>query len=117
MFYEACPEAYESRPGNIKSDMFPFLKNVIFMGDIPYNGMFVWEELAAWVKIAPGQTLTEEEIKDFCMGIIAYYKIPRYVRFTDDFPVTISGKIQKYKMREVSVKELHLEAAEEIKTA
>lgn len=45
MFYEACPEAYESRPGRIMSEKFPFLKTVVFMGDIPYNGMFRWDEL------------------------------------------------------------------------
>jgi fatty-acyl-CoA synthase len=92
----------------------PKIADVYVLGvpDVKYG-----EELAAWVKIAPGQALTEQEIKDFCKGKIAHFKIPRYVRFTDDFPVTISGKIQKYKMREISVKELHLESAEDIKTA
>ena len=47
MFYEACPEAYEQKPGHISSEKFPFLKNVIFMGDIPYNGMFTWAEFLA----------------------------------------------------------------------
>jgi fatty-acyl-CoA synthase len=85
---------------------------VIGVPDVKYG-----EELAAWVKVAHGQTITDEEIKEFCRGKIAHFKIPRYIRFTDDFPVTISGKIQKFKMREISVKELHLEAADEIKTA
>jgi fatty-acyl-CoA synthase len=85
---------------------------VIGVPDVKYG-----EELAAWVKVAPGQALTEEEVKEFCRGKIAHFKIPRYVRFTDNFPVTISGKIQKFKMREISVKELNLEAAEKIETA
>jgi len=75
------------------------------------------EEIMAWVKVAPGQALTEDEIKDFCKGKIAHFKIPRYVKFTDDFPINISGKIQKYKMRETSIKELHLEEVAQIKTA
>ena len=75
------------------------------------------EEIMAWVKVAPGQALTEEEIKDFCKGKIAHFKIPRYVKFTEDFPINISGKIQKYKMRETSIKELHLEEVAQIKTA
>src|SRR5208337_3510044 len=57
MFYEACPDAYESRPGHIKSDKFPFLKNVIFMGDIPYNGMFVWEDC-----IRKGEEISRDEV-------------------------------------------------------
>ena len=45
MFYEACPEAFESKPGQISSDKFPYLHNVVFMGEIPYNGMYRWSEL------------------------------------------------------------------------
>ena len=65
----------------------------------------------------PGQTMTEQEVKDFCKGKIAHFEIPRYVMFVDDFPINISGKIQKYLMREESIKKLGLEAAENIKTA
>ncbi len=75
------------------------------------------EELCAWVKLRPGSELTSEEIRVFCTGKIARYKIPRYVRFTDEFPMTITGKVQKYKMREVSVAELDLDAASRITTA
>ena len=46
-----------------------------------------------------GETLTEEEIRDFCRGQIAHYKIPRYIRFVDEFPMTVTGKIQKFIMR------------------
>jgi fatty-acyl-CoA synthase len=64
-----------------------------------------------------GQTTTEEEVKDFCKGKIAHYKIPRYVMFVNDFPINISGKIQKYKMREESIKVLGLHEADKIETA
>jgi len=75
------------------------------------------EELMAWVTVAPGQTLTEEEIKEFCKDRIAHYKVPRYVKFVDDFPMSVTGKIQKYRMREVSIKDLGLEVEERIETA
>ncbi len=58
------------------------------------------EEVCAWVKLRPGQALTAEALRDFCRGQIAHYKVPRYVRFVDDFPMTVTGKVQKYLMRE-----------------
>src|SRR6185437_16222782 len=67
------------------------------------------EELCAWVKLRPGTELTVEQVREFCQGQIAHYKIPRYVRFTDAFPMTVTGKVQKFKMRETSVSELGLE--------
>jgi fatty-acyl-CoA synthase len=66
------------------------------------------EEVCAWVRLREGATATEEDIRTFCRGQIATYKIPRYVRFTDSFPTTVTGKIQKYKMREISSRELGL---------
>jgi len=75
------------------------------------------EELSAWIVLKPGQSATEEEIRAFCKGQIAHYKIPRYVRFVDAFPMTVTGKIQKFRMREVSVEELGLERAAAIETA
>ncbi len=75
------------------------------------------EELCAWVKLRPGETLTLEEMREFCAGKIAHYKIPRYLRFTGEFPMTITGKVQKYKMREVTVAELDLGDAAGTKTA
>jgi fatty-acyl-CoA synthase len=75
------------------------------------------EELCAWVKLRPGAELTAEEVRDYCSGKIAHYKIPRYVRFTQDFPMTVTGKVQKFKMRETSVSELSLEAASKTQTA
>jgi fatty-acyl-CoA synthase len=75
------------------------------------------EELCAWVKLRPGAELTEEGVREFCVGKIAHYKVPRYVRFTEDFPMTVTGKVQKFKMRETSVAELGLETANEARTA
>jgi fatty-acyl-CoA synthase len=75
------------------------------------------EEVMAWVKLKAGQSAAAEEIREFCRGKIAHYKIPRYVRFVTDFPMTVTGKIQKYKMREVAVKELGLQDAAHVATA
>jgi fatty-acyl-CoA synthase len=75
------------------------------------------EELCAWVKVRAGADLTEEDVRAFCTGKIAHYKVPRYVRFTGEFPMTVTGKVQKFKMRETSVAELGLEAASETRTA
>lgn len=67
------------------------------------------EEVMAWVKIRSGFTVTEEELNEYCKGRIAHYKIPKYWKFVDEFPMTISGKIRKVEMREISMKELGLE--------
>lgn len=72
------------------------------------------EEIVAWVSLKSGTKMNEDDIKAFCKGNIAHYKVPRYIKFTDEFPMTVTGKIQKYKMREVSIAELGLE---ELKTA
>ncbi|HTO81882.1 MAG TPA: AMP-binding protein [Methylomirabilota bacterium] len=66
------------------------------------------EELCAWVKLRPGESATADDIRDFCKGQIAHYKIPRYVKFVDGFPMTVTGKIQKYLMRQEMTKELGL---------
>ena len=57
------------------------------------------EEICAWVQLHPGETMTEEELKRFCRDQITHFKIPRYVRFVEDFPMTVTGKIQKFIMR------------------
>ncbi|ADN35574.1 AMP-dependent synthetase and ligase [Methanolacinia petrolearia DSM 11571] len=75
------------------------------------------EELMAWVKVKDNQQLTGDEIKEFCNGKIARYKIPRYYKFVDDFPMTVAGKIRKHEMQEISIKELGLEKEAEIETA
>jgi fatty-acyl-CoA synthase len=69
------------------------------------------EELCAWVRLAPGESATEDEIRGFCRGQIAHYKIPRYVRFVPEFPMTVTGKVQKLIIRERMIAELGLEAA------
>lgn len=75
------------------------------------------EAVCAWIKLKEGEAATEEEIVEYCRGQIATYKIPRYVRFTDEFPMTITGKVQKFKMREVSIAELGLEEADKVRSA
>ncbi|MGE4250599.1 MAG: AMP-binding protein [Parvibaculaceae bacterium] len=67
------------------------------------------EELCAWIRLKADQSCTDEEIRQFCQGQIAHYKIPRYVKFVDAFPMTVTGKIQKFLMREEARKELGLE--------
>ena len=75
------------------------------------------EEICAWVKLRPGQQLTEQELREFCTGQIAHFKIPRYLRITTDFPMTVTGKVQKFKMRDTSITELGLESAASTETA
>ena len=58
------------------------------------------EELCAWIITKPGQTVTADEIRDFCKGQIAHYKVPKYIQFVDAFPMTVTGKIQKFKIRD-----------------
>ena len=57
------------------------------------------EELCAWIMLRDGETMTEEEVRDFCRGQIAHQKIPRYVEFVNEFPMTVTGKVQKFVMR------------------
>ncbi|HET8843894.1 MAG TPA: AMP-binding protein, partial [Ktedonobacteraceae bacterium] len=75
------------------------------------------EEIMAWVQLKAGESSTTEEIREFCKGQIAHYKIPRYVKFVESFPMTVTGKIQKYLMRQTSVEELGLQTAASIETA
>jgi fatty-acyl-CoA synthase len=66
------------------------------------------EEIMAWVKVREGAEVTEEAVREYCQGRIAHFKVPRYVRVSDDFPMTVTGKVQKYKMREIAMSELGL---------
>ncbi|MCH7737419.1 MAG: AMP-binding protein [Chloroflexi bacterium] len=75
------------------------------------------EEVMAWVMLKPGETADEEEIREFCKGKIARYKIPRYVKMTTEFPMTVTGKVQKFRMREMAIEELGLHNAAKIETA
>jgi len=70
------------------------------------------EEVAAWIHLRDGETATEEEIRDFCRGHIAHYKIPRHICFVDEFPMTVTGKIQKFEMRKIMQRELGLSELE-----
>jgi fatty-acyl-CoA synthase len=67
------------------------------------------EELMAWIQLVHGAALTDAEVKAFCQGQIARYKVPRYVKFVDSFPMTVTGKIQKFVMRQQSIEELGLD--------
>jgi fatty-acyl-CoA synthase len=84
----------------------PSVKDVAVIGvpDEKYG-----EELCAWIVLRPGAEPDEESIKAFCRGRIAHYKVPRYVTFVAELPMTVTGKIQKYKMREISARELGLQ--------
>jgi len=77
------------------------------------------EEVAAWIQLKEGKegTVTAEDIRTFCKDEIAYFKITKYIKFVDSFPMTVTGKIQKYIMREQYTKELGLEEVAKIKTA
>jgi len=66
------------------------------------------EELCAWIVLKPGETVSEEGIRDFCRDQIAHYKIPRYIRFVEHFPTTVTGKVRKVEMRETMIAELDL---------
>jgi len=103
-------------PREIEEFLFgnPKVKNVQVIGvpDEKYG-----EEIQAWIELREGETATEDEVKAYCKGKIAHYKIPRYIKFVTEFPMTVTGKIQKYKMREAAIKELGLEQAARVKTA
>jgi fatty-acyl-CoA synthase len=71
---------------------------------VPDN--YYGEQVMAWIKLKEGQKMNPQELQSFCHGKIMDYKIPRHVKFVDDFPKTITGKIQKFRMREVSADEL-----------
>jgi len=71
------------------------------------------EQVMAAVILKKGESMTEEDVKAFCRDRIANYKIPKYVKFVDSYPMTASGKIQKFKLREMAIKELQLEDAGE----
>jgi fatty-acyl-CoA synthase len=75
------------------------------------------EELCAWVRLREGSELTVDQLRVFCAGKIAHYKVPRYLRIVDEFPLTVTGKVQKFRMREDSIAELGLGEAAAIPTA
>ncbi|MCY2984306.1 MAG: AMP-binding protein, partial [Planctomycetota bacterium] len=75
------------------------------------------EEVMAWVRLREGGTTTPDDLKAFCKASLAYFKVPHYWKFVDSFPLTVTGKIQKFKMREMSIEELGLQAVAKIETA
>jgi len=126
------PQGYVKIVGRIKDmvlrggeNIFPreveeFIYTVPGVSDVQVIGVpdaKYGEELMAWVKLRPGVALTGGEIRAYCKGKIATYKIPRYYKFVDSFPMTVTGKIQKYKMREAAIEELGLQKAASIETA
>jgi len=85
---------------------------VVGVPDVRYG-----EELCAWVRVRAGAGVSEEDLREFCRGRLAHFKVPRYVRFTEEFPMTVTGKVQKYLMRETSTSELGLQEAAGVRTA
>jgi fatty-acyl-CoA synthase len=75
------------------------------------------EQVAAAIKMRPESDLSEEDVKEYCREKIARYKVPEYVDFVEDYPMTASGKIQKYKLREAAVERYGLQAAAKTETA
>jgi fatty-acyl-CoA synthase len=75
------------------------------------------EAVLVWIRLKTGEAATEHEIREFCRGKIAHFKIPQYIRFVDSFPMTVTGKIQKFRIREQEIKARGLEAAAKVETA
>ncbi len=75
------------------------------------------EEVMAWVRVRPGMTIEGEELRAYCQGKIATYKIPRLFKMVEEFPMTVTGKVQKFRMRELAIAELGLQVASVIETA
>jgi fatty-acyl-CoA synthase len=75
------------------------------------------EAVLCWIRLKPGESATEDEIRDFCKGKIAHFKIPQYIRFVNEFPMTVSGKIQKYIIRDTEIRERGLESVAKARTA
>jgi fatty-acyl-CoA synthase len=75
------------------------------------------EELCAWVIVRAGASLDEDAVREHCRGRLAHFKVPRYVIFADEFPMTVTGKVQKFKMREASIERLGLGAAAAVRSA
>src|SRR5258706_5248563 len=85
---------------------------VVGVPDLKYG-----EQLMAWVRLKEGETATRDELAEFCQGKIATFKIPVHWKFVDAFPMTVTGKVQKYLMRQQAIEELGLEAAAGMQTA
>jgi fatty-acyl-CoA synthase len=103
-------------PREIKEFLYqhPKVKDVQMIGvpDERYG-----EEVMGWVVLKPGEEATGEELREFCQGTIAHYKVPRYWKLVEAFPMTVRGRVQKFKMREMAIEELGLATATAIRTA
>jgi fatty-acyl-CoA synthase len=75
------------------------------------------EAVLAWIKLKAGERMAEDEVRDYCLGQIAHFKIPQYIRFVDAFPMTVTGKVQKFRIREQEIESLGLQSAAEIRMA
>ena len=75
------------------------------------------ERVLAWVRLHPGETATEDEIRNYCHGRIAHFKIPEFIRFVDEFPMTVTGKVQKFVIREKEIEMRELAAVARTETA
>ncbi|HYM10800.1 MAG TPA: AMP-binding protein [Bryobacterales bacterium] len=75
------------------------------------------ETVLAWIKLKAGETTTEEEIREYCRSRIAHFKVPQYIRFVDSFPMTVTGKVQKFRIREQEIRARGLEHAAKVETA
>jgi fatty-acyl-CoA synthase len=85
---------------------------VVGLPDVKYG-----EEVCAWIRLKAGAHLTEEELRGFCRERMAHYKVPRYVVFVTEYPTTVTGKVQKFKLREMGIERFSLEKAAAIETA
>jgi fatty-acyl-CoA synthase len=75
------------------------------------------EIVLAWIRLRAGESATEAEIREFCHGKIAHFKVPECIRFVDGFPTTVTGKVQKFKIREQEIRERGLEGVGQTRTA
>jgi fatty-acyl-CoA synthase len=75
------------------------------------------EEVAAWVQLRDGESVSEDDLRAFCRDRLAHFKVPRYWKFVTEFPMTVTGKVQKFKMREVAVADYGLQDAANVVTA
>jgi len=64
------------------------------------------EVVCAWIQVKDGESLTEDDVRSFCQGQITHFKVPTYIRFVDEYPMTVTGKIQKFKMSELMAEDL-----------
>ncbi|HBY64755.1 MAG TPA: AMP-binding protein [Solibacterales bacterium] len=90
------------------------------VGDVQVVGLpdaKLGETVAAWIRLKPGENTTEEEIREYCKGRIAHFKVPQYISLVDEFPMTVTGKIQKYRIREIEIERRALHDAARVETA